>query len=474
MRIPFVGPEYRSRSVNQSAQRLVNWYLERSERGGRTQFALYPTPGLRLLATVGDGPIRAIDTFGDAVYVVSGSELYRVSANWTATKLGDLKTSSGPVGMAYNALQVLLVDGETGYVLTISDNSFAEITDEDFPDGVTWARYLDGYFVVGGDGSGRFYISDILNGSSWVGTEFASAEGDPDPCVMSIVDHRELWLIGTQTIEIWVNTGNPDFPIERQGNAFIEKGTPAAASVVKLDNSIFWLGQDEGGEGVVWRADAYNPVRVSTHGIEYLIGQCTRVDDAVAYAYTQEGHAFYVLTFPTDDLTIVYDVASGEWHERAWFDVVRGIYRRHRAQCHTVLGRTHVVGDWQNGKIYALDLDTFTDDGVPIRRLRSTIGDDNEMRNIVYHQLQIDIESGVGLVTGQGSDPLMMLRWSNDGGHTWSNTHTASMGKIGEYGRRCLWNRLGMGRQRVWEISITDPVKAVIMGAVMRATPGAA
>ena len=470
MRIPFIGPAYKTRSVNQSAQRCINWYLEQSERGGRTPAALYPTPGLRRLLTVGAGPIRAMQTYGDALYVVSGSGLYRVTSDWEVTGLGSLQTSIGPVGMAYNALQVLFVDGVTGYMLDLQDDDFEPIEDEDFPAGVTWAAYLDSYFIVGGDGSGRFYISGVLNGGAWDGTDFSSAEGDPDPVLMGVVDHRELWLIGSRTIEVWVNTGNPDFPIERQGNAFVEKGTSAPGSVVKLDNSVFWLGQDESGEGVVWRADSYNPMRVSTHGIELLIAHAGRVDDAVAYAYTEAGHAFYVLTFPEADFTVVYDVASGEWHERAWFDASRGWMHRHRAQCHAVLGRTHVVGDWEDGRLYALDQDVYTDDGDSIRRVRTTIGDDADMRNIAYHALQLDIEAGVGLPTGQGSDPQMMLRWSNDGGHTWSNTHTASMGKTGEYGRRCMWRRLGMGRQRVWEVSVTDPVKAVIMGAVVQAT----
>lgn len=139
-----------------------------------------------------------------------------------------------------------------------------------------------------------------------------------------------------------------------------------------------------------------------------------------------------------------------------------------------MFNRTHVVGDWEDGRLYALDLDTYTDDGGPIRRVRATIGDDNEMREIIYHALQLDIEAGVGLVDGQGSEPHMMLRWSDDGGHTWSNTHVAPMGRLGEYARRCIWRRLGKGRQRVWEISITDPVRAVVMGATVQATPGSA
>lgn len=472
MRIPFVGPAYRTRSSNQSAQRCVNWYLEMTERGGKTPAALYPCPGTVLKATVGSGSSRNAITFGNFLYAVQGGEVYKIATDYTPTLLGSINTNAGYVSMACNGFEILIVDGNSGYVITLATGVLTEVVDPDFPYGVTWVSFLDGYFIVGGNGTGQFWISGINNANEWVGTEFASAEGDPDPIVGGIVDHRELWLFGSGTVEIWYNTGNVDFPLERTGNAFIEHGCAAVGSISKLDNTVFWLGQDARGDGIVWRAEGYTPQRVSTHGIEYAIGQYGRVDDAISYTYQQEGHAFYVLIFPSANATWCYDTASGEWHERAWLNGADGTLRRHRSNWHVFFNGEHIVGDWENGNLYAFDLDTYTDNGESIKRIRATTVQDLDMNRVFYQYLNLDIEAGVGLNSGQGSDPQMMLRFSDNGGHTWSNTKRRSMGRIGQYNARCKWEQLGAGRQRVWEISITDPVKAVILGAVVMVKPG--
>lgn len=464
IRVPFVGPAYETRSPNQSAQRLINWYVEQSEKGGKTQFALYPTPGTVLHVTIGDGPIRGAINTGAKAYVVSGSEVYRLDSQ---EMIGTIGSSSGRIGMAYNGTQILVVDGAKGYIINVAENTVTQIADVDFPLGVTWVQYLDQYFIVGGDGSGRFYISDLGDGSSWVGTEYASAEGDPDPLIAGVVDHRELFLFGSNSFEIWYNSGNSTFPIERSGNAFGETGCAAVGSVAKADNTIFWLGKDARGEGTVWRMNGYDPVRVSDHGIEWAMSQYARIDDAVAYTYQAFGHTWYVLNFPSADATWAYNVGAGYWCEWLSFDAKTGEFHRHRSNCHFMLGRDHIVGDFENGNLYRLDQNVYTDNGQPIKRVRSTVSDDGDLVRVFYASLQLDIQAGVGLPVGQGSDPKMMLRYSNDGGHTWSNTRVATMGQIGQYGARCKWERLGCGRARLWEISITDPVNAVVLGAVL-------
>lgn len=473
IRIPFVGPAYETRSPNQSDQRLINWYVEATEQGGKTEFTLYPTPGLVLGATIGAGPIRgALEINGYRAYVVSGNEVFRVADGFVVAKAGSIGSASGQVGMAYNGDQVLIVDGQSGYIVDITANTVTQIADVDFPTGVTWAQYLDRYFIVGGDGSGRFYISDIADGSGWVGTEYASAEGDPDPLIAGIVDHRELFLFGDNSFEIWMNTGNNTFPIERSGNAFGETGCAAVHTLRKADNTIFWLGRDRRGDGIVWRMNGYDPVRISNHALEWEIRHYPRIDDAIAFTFQTDGHSWYVLNFPSADKTWVYDIAGGYWHEWLSFDAARGEFHRHRANSHFMLGRAHVVGDWQNGNLYVLSPDVYTDNGQTIRRVRSTYAEDSDMRRVFYASMQLDLQSGVGLPVGQGSDPKMMLRWSNDGGHTWSNTRTATMGRTGQYGARCIWNRLGNGRARLWEISVTDPVNAVVLGAVLLGEAG--
>ena len=286
-----------------------------------------------------------------------------------------------------------------------------------------------------------------------------------------IVDHRELWLLGERTTEVWFNSGDVNFPMSRIQGAFIEHGCAATHSVCKLDNSVFWMGADDKGRGMVFRAAGYVPQRISTHALEYAIGQYARVDDAIGWTYQQEGHAFYVLTFPTANATWCFDASTGLWHERAYRDASNAL-GRHRGNCHMVFAGKNIVGDWESGKLYALDLDTYTDNGDAIPRIRSCPHIANDLKRVFYAALQIDMETGVGLTDGQGSDPQAMLQWSDDGGFTWSNELWASIGKLGERKTRVRWRRLGKARDRVFQVTITDPVKVEIVGASLEMGAG--
>jgi hypothetical protein len=320
-------------------------------------------------------------------------------------------------------------------------------------------------------------VTELLDGTSVDPLDFASAEGSPDGLVAVNIDHREAWLFGTDSIEVWYNAGQTDFPLTRIQGAFNEIGCVASFSIAKLDNGLFWLGTDARGQGIVYRANGYTGVRVSTHAIEYAIAQYGNISDAIAYTYQQEGHAFYVLTFPSANATWVYDVATQAWHERAGWNTATGEFTRHRSNCQCNFGGNTVVGDYESGNIYTLDLDVYADNGGIQKWLRSWRAlptGQNNLKRTAQHSLQLDCESGTGLITGQGSDPEIMLRFSDDGGHTWSNEHLSKMGKIGEYYRRVFWRRLGMTlklRDRVYEVSMTDPVKTAIMGAEILISP---
>ena len=196
------------------------------------------------------------------------------------------------------------------------------------------------------------------------------------------------------------------------------------------------------------------------------------LSDAFAFTYQQEGHIFYVLTFPAASKTWVYDASTQAWHERAWRTPLTGDLKRWRANCSVFAHGLHLVGDFESGNVYALDLDTYTDNGEAILRLRTTATTEGLQNRLFYSSLQVDMETGVGSAIGQGADPLLMLRYSDDGGHTWSNEKTATAGKVGEYGARAQFNRLGAGRNRVWELSMTDPVKFAVFGAVVEGAPG--
>jgi hypothetical protein len=479
MQTPILGASYVARSINAADNRLVNLFPEIVPDGGKTAAFFNRAPGLKFQQTIGTGPIRALwahQTNGSDFYVVSGTEFYKVTGlTATPTKLGDV-TGTGPVSIADNGTQIFLACNPDGFIYNEVTNVFAKITDPDFTGAVTVA-YLDGYFVYNEPDSQKVWVTELLDGTSVDPLDFASAEGSPDGLVAINVDHREAWLFGTDSVEVWYNAGLADFPLTRIQGAFNEIGCVAAFSVAKLDNALFWLGTDARGQGIVYRANGYAGIRISTHAIEYAIAQYGNISDAVAYTYQQEGHAFYVLTFPSGDATWVYDVSTQAWHERAGWNTALGEFTRHRSNCQCNFGGNTVVGDYENGNIYTLDLNVYADNGGIQKWLRSWRAlptGTNTLRRTAQHSLQLDCESGTGLNTGQGSDPELMLRWSDDGGHTWSNEHLSKMGKIGQYYRRVFWRRLGMTmklRDRVYEVSQTDPVKAVIVGAELLISP---
>lgn len=472
MKFPFVGPAYQSRSSNVNAQRCVNLYPEVDE-SGKNVLVLYGTPGLLRKTTVGNGPIRGAIAIGSYLYVVSGTSLYRVDQSWNAFLLGTV-SGSGLVSMATNRSQLMIVNGTNGYIVTLSTGALTPITSTDFPTAPDAVTFIDNYFLVNSSGSDQFQISTLGDGLIWDGTDFASAEGNPDDVVSILADHRELWLFGSKSIEVWYNSGDADFPFDRIQGAFIEVGCIAKNSVAKADNTVYWIGQDANGYGMVWSARGYQPQRVSTHAIEHALQGYTRLDDAIGWTYQQEGHTFYVLSFPTADRTWALDLANGLWHERAYRDPVTGLLHRHRANCHAVFNGLNIVGDHTSGKLYELDLDTYTDDGDEIKSLRAcaVLWDTTDLTNMAHYRLQIDVEGGVGLITGQGSDPQMMLRWSDDGGHEWSSEHWTTIGALGKYGAMAIWRRLGGSRNRIYEASITDPVKRVIINAHLRVSAG--
>lgn len=475
MKTPILGSAYVARSVNAADNRMINLFPEIVPEAGKEAAWLQRCPGLRKLTTVGTGPIRGFWTVGDYGYLVSGDKFYRIDAGWNSVELGTVAGDSVAVSMADNGEQIFVACNGPSYIYDIAAETFLPISDPDFP-GALSVGYIDGYFVFNEPNSQRIWVTALNDGTLIDPLDFASAEGSPDDVVALIVDHREVWVFGTNSVEVWYDAGTPDFPLARIQGAFNEIGCIAPYSVAKLDNGVFWLGADARGRGIVYRANGYTGQRISTHSVEWQIQQYSDLSDATGYTYQQDGHSFYVLNLPSANTTWVYDVATQAWHERAAWNGES--YYRHRGNCQMSFGNEIVIGDYQNGDVYAFDLDYYSDDGETQRWLRSWRAlptGQNDLKRTAHHSLQLDCQTGVGLdgIT-QGTDPQVMLRWSDDGGHTWSNEHWKSMGKIGQTGYRTIWRRLGMTlklRDRVYEVAGTDPVKIAIVGAELILSP---
>ena len=445
--VPFSINSYQNRSIPASAQRCFNLYPE-SIPEGKSQVVLHGTPGLKVFADAPHvGQVRGMCLMGGELYTVILDKLYKVSSAGSYTEIGAV-SGSGRVYMATNGTDLAITTGGIGYVY--DGAAFAQITDTDFPTAAT-CSFINQRIVF--DSEFGFTYTELDDATSMAGS--VNGTGSPDQAISVLTDHLEVWLFGETSIEVWYNSTSVSTPFERLQGAFIERGCAAKYSPAKMDNSVYWLGDDF----AVYRAQAYAPIRISTPTVEREI-QSYHTDDAFGFSYVEEGHSFYVLTFPTSRKTWVYDAATQRWHERGNFSA-----GRIRANCYIYAYDRHLVGDFENGIIYEMDLDTFTDNGETIQRIAVSPPIHSGGEDIFMSKLWIDMESGQGLTTGQGSDPQAMLQASDDAGVTWNNERWVTIGKKGKYRNRAIWRRMGTFFNRVYRLTISDPIKVVIIGA---------
>lgn len=454
--LPAASP---SRSIVASAQRLINLY---PEADGTGQVTLYGTPGLELLVELPTKPVRAMHVANGAIYVVSGDTIYTLSPTGGYAAIGTVSTSSGPVGMADNGIQVMVMDGGTAKIITIAGSTVSSITDPDMPRAMS-PVFMDGFFLFREVDSGRIWKSGAYDGTSIDGLDFATAEARPDNVVGLIADHGEVWVAGELSIEVYQNTGSSDFPFDRIPGAVIETGCASGETMLRVDNTVFWVGRDNKGGGVVWRANGYTPQRVSTHEVELILSSVD-LSNTSAWSYQEDGHLFYVLNIPDAGRTMVYDVATSAWHERAYRDPFTGVNGRHRASCHCYVPNVHLVGDYETGKIYRMSLDYYDDAGDAIKRQLVSPHVRADGGRLFYSELQLRFNTGVGLISGQGEDPQACLETSNDGGNTWTPERWATIGRIGEYQARVRWTALGSGFSKTFRLTVTDPIPVAITG----------
>jgi hypothetical protein len=464
----FVGPTYTMDALTFDCQRSVNLFPIISETGtSKSVAALVSAPGYSQFATAGGGPVRGARTAASGrAFVVSGSELYEVNTGGTTTLRGTLLTAITRISMAENGTQLMIVDGTYGYIFNMGSNSFAQITDIHFPQCST-VTFQDGYFIVPQNNTPKFYISALYDGLSWDALDFSSADANPDNLVSAISDNGMLWLHGEISTEVFQNTGAAAFPFERVPGAIIQTGCASAQSIVSLDNSLFWLGVDNLGRGVVWRSSGLSITRVSTNAIEKIISETSELQGSYGYAYHEHGHAFYCLNVQNLKTTLVFDVSTNLWHERTFEDTTTNETQQHRGSCHFFFNQKNMIGDRVDGLIYQQSVDLYSYNGEPIHRERISPHVSSEKKNLPFSVLELDIETGVGLQSGQGSNPQIMMRYSDDGGRTWSNERWTTIGAIGKYKTRVRWTRCGSARDRVFKVKYTDPTQFQINDAYL-------
>ncbi len=466
LKVGLVGPSYEQRSLPFDAQRTINFYVVMDPQGKEIA-ALYGTPGKELFTTCGAGPVRGCFASSNGrAFAVSGAGVYEIFAGGTSSLLGTLDQSNGIVTIAENLTQMAICDGTSLYILTYETNNFAKVTDPDFPASVGSVAYIDGYFIVNQNGTGRFYISSLNDGTSWAALDFATAESSPDRLKICVNALGQLFLFGDRTTEIWSNTGASDFPFRRI-SGIMDVGVLSPYTIVEVNNSIIFVGQDRFGNGVVYRTQSFNPSVISTTAIDLRIGEATDKENMRAYAYQEEGHIFYVLTGGGLETSLCYDMTTQQWHERAYLNA-DGVFEQDLAVDHMFAFGKHLVGDRRNGRIYEQSLDFYSDAGDALASERVYTHLSDEGKRIRFNALEIGFETGVGLQSGQGSDPKVLFSLSKDGGRTYSDTYSKSIGAVGQYKQKVEFRRLSVAEQMTFKIRITDPVKRAIIGSYLR------
>lgn len=458
MKTKFLGAAYTLRSLPLSAQTCINLYVEPNESGSGDIGGFYGTPGLLKKATMPTMVSRAAKVAGGYLWQVIGNTIYRFDPSFNATVVGTIPSFVGPVSMDRNATTVVVAHADGWHAIDIATNTVAAVPGAPTMSDVS---FIDNYFA--GAAANGTYVWANLNSTTIDALSFASAEGNPDNILRTLADHRELWLFGAQSIEVAVVNSDADLPFTR--TSYIEQGILAPRSACKEDNSVFWLGENESGRGVVYVAEGYIPRRISTFAIEQVIASYANPAAATAYTYQQDGHHFYVLNFA--EASWVFDINTQMWAQRAYRVTTTGILERHRADTHAFYAGVHVVGDYADGRVYTLELTEGTDDGAEIYRERAWQQGDTENRWVTYHRGELIADMGVGLDGSQPSDwedPQVWLSWSNDGGRNWSNEHARSLGKIGRFNQRAVWRRMGKARTRYYRLRMTAAVPVAWRG----------
>ena len=434
------------------------------------------TPQVYTVSSVTSGVVTGLTVYSQGSYTTQPINNVSTTTSGSGTGLTltlTFGTGTGGTGSYKVSPSQTEATSETMYalnfsVLPSSDGAFS---------GADVVDIVDNYFVYNNPNTQQWAASNILSPIT-PALSYGNKDGAPDNLVSIIVDHREVYLMGEDSSEVWVDAGTFPFPFQRIPGTSTQHGIVAKFSVARLGNSFAYLSRNIRGQSQVMLMEGYIPKRISTHAVENTLVNQT-VSDAVAFTYQLEGHEVYVISFPTLDITWAYDITTDMWHKWLWCDNTN-TYHRCRANCVAVFQNMVLVGDWQNGQIYELDPNNFTDNGQNVRRLRRAPHLVTDLQRQYFEEFQIQFQPGVG-TTGVSMPvdtkstttyPQAMLRWSNDGGSTWSREYWVTIGQEGKYKNRAIWRRMGWARDRVYEVVVTDPVNAVIISANLKASEG--
>ena len=459
--VPLGFPLGKGRSTVAGMQSLVNLYGEPVDGDGKVQMAYYTTPGRVAFATIGGGAVRGQINTSSQHYAVVGTQLYKVNSDGTSSALGEIEGSER-VDMSYNGQQIVIVAELKSYTYDVTTLTLAEIADGDFEQASSTCA-LASYSIVARKNTGQFAWSSLIDATAWDPLDFATAEGEPDNLVAVRRRGNEVVLLGTNSVEVWGLTGDASAPFQRVSTSAVTIGCVSRDSALLVDNGLVWVGRDGYAGGVsVYRMEGYTPKKISGPNEDLLLEAVSTLTTLNAFVYQKAGHQFYVLNSP-GEWTIAWDVLSGQWGYRRTGEFTMGAEPTGgwNATTFALNGQKQIVGS-DDGNLYSLDHGTLTDAGSMLVREITTpqLFAGGEFRTIDL--LTVELETGVGLISGQGSNPQIMLSYSKDGGRTWCAPRQASMGTQGKYRTIVNWTRLGRAKDIMFKFRVTDPVTTAI------------
>lgn len=470
----FLGPSNRGQSYMADDEVLRNWYLERNESpSAPNPWAMVPCPGFAAFASVSQAPTRGGFYQDGRAFFVAGAAFYELFTDGTTTLRGTVANDVLPVTIHANGDagdQLWIASGGIGYVYDLTANTLA--VDGNAGTTVSMGSFLSARFLYLDATTGAFYASAQYDGTTWDPTMVAQSQSSDPWRALIVTPDGLIHLLGEFSGEVWADQGTFPFPFSKIQEASSPYGIVGPWAWA-LDTQLTWIAQNQQGSATAVRAQGYDPQRISTHALETSMQGYADLSDVSGFAYQEHGHSFTVFTFPDPDVTWCYDQASQFWHDRSYWDVTTASFMAYRPGWMIQAFGKILVGDRLTGGVYEMDSSFFTDvDGSAIRRVRTAPRFSVEQKRVTLHSLQVVMDVGQGLNTGQGIDPQLMMRMSKNGGQSFGTERWSSAGQIGSWGTRVFWTGMGQARNFVPQFVATDPVPYRIVDCLIDYTVG--
>lgn len=464
--INIAGPSAEHRDRSLSSQFTQNFYPELLP-GGKSEFTIQSFPGQSLFGSE-SGDDRGSWEMQNVAYRVAGETLFEVSSSGGHTDRGTIPGLSRCT-FADDGRNLIICTNGRIFQLTQATNVLIEVSDTNIV-GSTAVTFLNNKFIytnVDIDAGIDFVVSDVGDGTSASGLNAGAVEDDPGKLVLAYAFEDLVYMFTERTTPLYWNNGESQPPLDPVTGRVIEKvGLDALHSVANTDDFVYWLGDDKS----VYRAISGNAQAISSIPVAHAIEGYFKTSDAVGYTFRMEGQNFYVLSFPTEGKTWCLSESLGI---DGWFNLSADTNRgRYNATSHMFVYNKHLLADVTSGDLYQLDVNEFTNNTQPIQRIRTLSSIHGGLikqpgKRLEMSRFELIMKKGVGLITGQGEDPQIIIEYSVDGGQSFAQGDHVRVGRLGETNLKVEWFKMLSFYDLIIRITTSDPVYYSLQSAAI-------